>query len=296
MRVVLAAIIFLFGYSSTLAQQTPPVFCDHKSIHLDWPGTAPVQLINDLTVTTYAQFSESYFKVVNRTESPIIQIAALIEFFDDEGRHLITLTPHVIAPGFMGRVPAVPPYFELDNGGRLDSVLFPGDATYIVPASPIVMTACPARASLTLLQVDDIAKNSYHYQANNVRVDPALRQHISTGLFAVPVSKPYEKLLPLKISDRGMLSFPAIENYPDDLPDWLGRLINSWVFSPTLFNGQPLEQNIDILFRFHITREQDWSSMMKWRNVKQIMIVVDIYPGESKQQNIEVSFGRTILD
>lgn len=289
-------ILIAFMILTSLARaQNPPVLCDHKHIPIEWPQSTSVALVGkEVIFTSYAQFSELYFQVKNTSPMPLVQFAALVEVFDSMDRHLITFAAHSISPDFATRAPSVPKYFDSDNG-RLDTVLYHGESTNLVPYTPIVAVSCPVRAQLSFLQTDDIDGKQFKYATKNIRLDASLKSHRPSALLPLPVTGKYEKLVTVQIDEQGVPLLSRIEYVPEALPVWINKVMKSWTFSPAQFNGTDLAAHLDILFRFHSERKQEWSEFRKYPKSQRTFIAVDVYPPESGEGTPTLSLGKLIV-
>ncbi|HEV2112772.1 MAG TPA: hypothetical protein VGR50_01410 [Terriglobales bacterium] len=292
MRFLLLSALFIAFLLSTLNAQPGTAFCDQQAIPTTWP-TSLSKIIGgtDAIFSSYPKLTEARISMTNLGTKPIVKTELVVEFYDADSRHLLSMPVYSVSKDFLPKALRVAPFFNTGEVGVGGTILFPHDSVTFNPRSAIISRECPARARVEMLNVWYFDGTSSTYSSGQWRTDPKLIRVDEWLSTTSPMPLPYDKVLKLAIDKTGILWIREAHDFPQDFPKWLNSKMQNWKFTPATYLGTAVSSDFPVLFRFHSQRKEDWSGVGDLAQGDATFSVVDIYPQGKVGEAPEIFYG-----
>ncbi len=232
-------ITLLCCFSACLCAQDSGYWCNRVNVHVE-PSALPIR-IHDLIFASNRSDplqSESWagMNVVNEEAKAVRHYLILVEFFDKEGKYLLTI-PFFTEDDKTGETP-FPITFKRWLYGHSNSAvspLNPSSEEVLFGDSPTLAFACPAVARIALASLQYVDGSSFSYASPTLTLDPTIAWAPISGL-SLSRWLPTFATIRLAVDANGNAKLVDIE--PASLFPVLEKQIPSWKLSPPLVNGK----------------------------------------------------------
>jgi len=281
---VLFCPLFVLGQTS---------LCHVTSLELQWPNNAPIKLEDpSVSFSSTSRYSELELTISNGSKGAISQIAMLVELFDTSDAYLATIALHGESREQYQQIRNLPESLRVGYDIGLDSVLFPGESKQISALTSRIMPRCPSGARISFMRLDFVGSEPYVFRSNAIRTDAApLTFTSSSSLEFPPVNADYQRMLFVRIDDKGQPYLTFIGDYPKGFPGWLTAFLNQWKFTPATFNDVSIGGEVSVLIRVHSTWSHPWPLEETYKREKGPFVAIDVFPARGKPAKFEVFYG-----
>jgi hypothetical protein len=226
-------------------------YCRIPEMPISWATRKqPVVIVHSDAVFSELGTTVPALDVRNAEPLPITNLAFVVEYLDSQGNRSTTA---VIAAAAAGYEKSAPLPFSVENIASWKEPLGPGQTARVGGFYDSVRTiTCPAAGRITFVLARFKNGSVEKYEADGWLVPP-LPRFVPEITAACPIvqENPTQILAKLRISSTGEvtgISGPVLTRDSPDLVAWIATQMKLWTFQPTLLDGRPLEDDLDVEF------------------------------------------------
>jgi len=217
----------------------------------------------------------------------------VVEVFSETGDHLLTFVIDSTASLQLRKIARLPAFLR-DKVTNLEKAISPGASATLNPYSPIVVTRCPGRAVVGLIELEYADGTRFSYSSGSWRTDPSIIALATSWRIDEPAVK-RDAVVNIRVSAGQDGPSAVIAEGPNEFTKWPASDLSHWRFISATVGGKPVEGTLRVLLRLHANENTvKWDEISKYKNDNRPFVVLDIFPsGERKISALCAGFSCT---